>query len=105
MAAAVVSSTVLQLPASPLGPESPLPTFHSLQRLPDSSRSPGIPDDMRRRIDWGRLESPLPYALHADYDLERVMSDVPAIRMVNDRVEAVVLPQYGGRIWSLRQLL
>lgn len=59
---------------------------------------------MRRRIDWGRLNSPLPYALQADYELERAMVDVPAIRLANDRVEAVVLPQYGGRIWSLRQL-
>ena len=104
VAAAVISSTVLRLPASALGQESPLPAFHSLQRLPDSSRSPGIPDDMRRRIDWGRLDAPLPYALQADYELERVMSDVPALSMANDRVEAVVLPQYGGRIWSLRQL-
>ena len=104
MAAAVISPTVLHVPASALGPESPLPAFHSLQRLPDSSRSPGIPDDMRRRIDWGRLESPLPYALQADYDVERVMAEVPAIRIANDRVEAVVLPQYGGRIWALREL-
>ena len=104
VAAAVISSTVLHVPASALGPESPLPAFHSLQRLPDSSRSPGIPDDMRRRIEWGRLDAPLPYALQADYDLDRVMADVPALRMANDRVEAVVLPQYGGRIWSLRQL-
>jgi hypothetical protein len=104
VAAAVISSTVLHLPASVLGPESPLPEFHSLQRLPDSSRSPGIPDDMRRRIEWGRLDAPLPYPLQADYELEPVLADVPAVRMANDRVEAVALPQYGGRIWSLRQL-
>jgi hypothetical protein len=104
MGPAVISSTVLRLPAAALGPESPLPAFRSLQRLPDSSRSPGLPDDMRRRIDWGRLDSPLPYALQADYGLERVVVDVPAVRIANDRLEAVVLPQYGGRIWSLRQL-
>ena len=104
VAAAVISSTVLRLPAAALGQESPLPAFHSLQRLPDSSRSPGIPDDMRRRIDWGRLDAPLPYRLQADYELEHVMMDVPAVSLANDRVEAVVLPQYGGRIWSLRQL-
>ena len=32
------------------------------------------------------------------------MVDLPAITIANDRVAAVVLPQYGGRIWSLRQL-
>ena len=59
---------------------------------------------MRRRIDWGRLESPLPYALQEDYELDRRLMDLPAITIANDRVSAVVLPQYGGRIWSLRQL-
>jgi hypothetical protein len=59
---------------------------------------------MRRRISWGRLDSPLPYALQADYQLDRVPVEVPAISIANDRVEAVVLPQYGGRIWSLREL-
>src|SRR6478609_10131260 len=103
MAAAVISSTVLRVPASTLGPESPLPAFSSLQRLPDASRSPGIPDEMRRRISWGRLDSPLPYALQADYELDRVLVELPAISIANDRVEAVVLPQYGGRIWSLRE--
>ena len=104
MAAATISSTVLRIPAAALGPESPLPAFRSLQELPDISGTPGIPDDMRRRIDWGRLDSPLPYALQDDYGLDRPLTDVPAITIANDRVAAVVLPQYGGRIWSLRQL-
>jgi len=102
---AVISRTSLRLPAAALGAESPLPAFRSLQRLPDSSGSPGLPDDMRRRIDFGRLESPLPYALHGDYALEREVVDLPAVSIANDRVEAVVLPQYGGRIWSLRHRL
>ena len=104
MAAATISSTVLRIPAAALGPESPLPAFRSLQELPDISGAPGIPDDMRRRIGWGRLDSPLPYALQDDYALDRPLTDVPAITIANDRVAAVVLPQYGGRIWSLRQL-
>ena len=104
MAAATISPTVLRLPAAALGPESPLPAFRSLQQLPDLTASIGIPDEMRRRIEWGRLESPLPYALQEDYELDRRMVDLPAITLANDRISAVVLPQYGGRIWSLRQL-
>lgn len=104
MAVATISSTVLRLPAAALGPENPLPAFRSLQSLPAISGSLGIPEDMARRIGWGRLESPLPYASQEDYELGRRLIDVPAITLANDRVAAVVLPQFGGRIWSLRQL-
>lgn len=100
----VISATHLRLPVAVLGPDSPLPAFSGLQRLPDSSISLGLSRDMRRRVEYGRLSSPLPYPVQSGYGRERVLSSVPAISLVNDRVEAVVLPQYGGRVWSLRHL-
>ena len=57
---------------------------------------------MRDRIEYGRLANPLPYALQSGYERRLRLTDVPALRLGNDRLEALVLPQLGGRVWSLR---
>ena len=101
----VVSQTTLQLLAAELGPESPLPPFSGLQRLPDPSSSPDLPLEMRDRIAYGRLANPLPYALQNGYSRDLRPRDIPAIRLANGRLEALVLPGLGGRLWSLRDLV
>ncbi len=102
--APTVSQVVLQLPAADLGPESPLPPFTGLQRLPDPSSDPGLPPDMRERIGYGRLRSPLPYALQNGYTRDLRPQQIPAIQLTNGLLEALVLPTLGGRLWSLRDV-
>jgi hypothetical protein len=102
--AAVVNQTTLRLLAAELGPESPLPPFTGLQRLPDPSFSPELPPDMRDRIAYGRLANPLPYALQNGYTRDLRQRDIPALWLANDRLEALLLPGLGGRLWSLREL-
>jgi hypothetical protein len=102
---AVVRQTTLRLLAAELGPESPLPPFTGLQRLADPSFSPGLPPNMRDRIAYGRLANPLPYALQNDYRRDLRRQEIPAIQLTNGRLEAVVLPGFGGRLWSLRDLV
>ena len=104
MPAAVVSRTALRLLAAELGTESPLPPFTGLQRLPDPSSSPDLPPDMRERIAYGRLVNPLPYALQNSYHRDLRPREIPAIKITNSWLEALVLPGLGGRIWSLRDL-
>ena len=96
--------SILRLPAAELGPESPLPPFTGLQRLPDSSSSPGLPPDMRERIAYGRLPNPLPYALQNGYRRDLRPQEIPALEITNGRLAASVLPGLGGRLWSLRDL-
>src|SRR4029453_17244524 len=100
----VVSEMRLGLLAAELGPESPLPPFSGLQRLPDPSGSPGLPPDMRERIRYGRLANPLPYALQNGYSRDLRPRDIHALRLANGQLEALVLPGLGGRLWSLRDL-
>jgi hypothetical protein len=102
MPAGVVSQSTLRLLAAELGPESPLPPFAGLQRLPDPSASPDLPPDMRERIAYGRLASPLPYALQNGYSRDLRPQQIPAIKITNGRLDALVLPGLGGRLWSLR---
>ena len=104
MPAGVVSQTTMRLPAADIGPESPLPAFTGLQRLPDASYSPDLPPDMRERIAYGRLGNPLPYPLQNDYRRDLRPQELPAIKLTNSSLEAIVLPELGGRLWSLRDL-
>src|SRR4051794_15953108 len=104
MPAGQVSQTTLRLPAADLGAESPLPPFAGLQRLPDPSSSPDLPSDMRDRIAYGRLSNPLPYALQSGYSRDLRPRDIPALRLTNGLLDALVLPGLGGRLWSLRDL-
>src|SRR5918995_4064219 len=101
MPAGAVSQTTLRLDGAELGPESPLPPFTGLQKLPDPS-SPDLPPDMRERMAYGRLANPLPYALQNGYRRDLRRQDIPAIQLTNSSLEALVLPSLGGRLWSLR---
>jgi hypothetical protein len=104
MSATTVRRTVLRVPAADLGPESPLAPFSGLQRLPDPARSSDLPVDMRERMAYGRLSNPLPYAVQNGYRRELRPRELPAIELANDRLQALVLPTLGGRLWSLREL-
>jgi Domain of unknown function (DUF5107) len=101
----VVSPTSLRLLAAEVGPESPLPPFTGLQRLPDPSSSPDLPPDMRKRIAYGQLASPLPYPLQNAYRRDLRPREISAIQLTNGRLQALVLPGLGGRLWSLRDPL
>jgi len=103
MPAGVVSQTTLRLDGAGLGPESPLPPFTGLQKLPDPS-SPDLPPDMRERMAYGRLANPLPYALQNGYRRDLRPRGIRAVQLTNGRLEALVLPDLGGRLWSLREL-
>src|SRR4051794_845656 len=84
-----------------LGPASPLPRFSRLRELPYPDVGPGATPEMLDRIAYGRLESPLPYAVQEDYDRSRRDAELPAYVLDNGLLHATVLPTLGGRIWSL----
>ncbi len=101
----LVSPTTLRLLAAEVGPESPLPPFVGLQRLADVSSSPDLPPEMRERMAYGRLPSPLPYALLNGYGRDLESRELGAVELSNGRLQAFVLPGLGGRVWSLRDLV
>src|SRR5215212_350934 len=105
MPAGVVSQTTLRVLAAELGSDSPLPPLTGLQRLPDPSSSPDLPPDMRERIAYGRLANPLPYPLQNGYRRQLAERKIAAIQLSNGRLQGLVLPGFGGRLWSLRDLL
>ena len=99
--ATTVRRTAIRVRAATLGPASPLPRFTRLRELPHPDVGPGATPEMLERISYGRLETPLPYAVQEDYD--RSLRDVtlPAYVLDNGVLRATVLPTLGGRVWSL----
>jgi Domain of unknown function (DUF5107) len=99
--AATVRRTSVTVRAASLGPASPLPRFTPLRELPYPVVGPGAAPDMLERIAYGRLGSPLPYALQEDYDRSLREVELPAYVLENGSLRATVLPTLGGRVWSL----
>jgi hypothetical protein len=89
------------VPGATLGPQSPLPRFTRLRSLPYPQVGPGAAPDMLERLAYGRLESPLPYAVQEDYDRSLREVELPALVLDNAVLRATVLPTLGGRVWSL----
>jgi hypothetical protein len=96
-----VRATTLTVTGSPLGEPNPLPRFAPLRALPTASPEDDVPAAMRDRMEYGRLTSPLPYAVYDGYDRTDRQVNLPAIELDNGVLRAVVLPSLGGRVWSL----
>ncbi len=93
--------TSVQVPAASFGSPSPLPQLTPIRALPDTEPGPGVPEEIRQRAAYGRLSSPLPYAVQNGYDRDPVPASIPAVALDNGVLRAVVLPGLGGRVWSL----
>ena len=94
-------ATLLSLVAAELGDPSPLPQLTPLRALPQTQVGDGVPEEMRARIEFGRLASPLPYRVQNGYGRRLASQEMPALELDNGLVRAVVLPGLGGRVWSL----
>ncbi|MFE2539565.1 DUF5107 domain-containing protein [Actinacidiphila glaucinigra] len=102
--ATTVRRTTLTLPASPLGPENPLPSLRAPgdPHLLDPAESAALPAGMARRIGYGRLRTLLPVPRLDGYTRERVPTALDAVVLEDDRLRATVLPGLGGRLYALR---
>lgn len=94
-------STTLHLTGTLPGPESPLPQLVPVRALPTPEDPATTDPEMAARLAFGRLASPLPYALHSDYTRADDRVELPALVLDNGILTATVLPTLGGRVWSL----
>ncbi|MFD5073308.1 DUF5107 domain-containing protein [Streptomyces sp. NPDC058371] len=94
---------VLTLPAAELGPSNPLPSLRPLDELHrvDERDRADLPRDMARQIGYEPLHSVLPERIRDGYGRTRTPRGTDTIVIENDRLRAVVLPGFGGRIASL----
>lgn len=96
----------LSLPVSRLGAANPLPAFRWQQPTPFKPAPPAgnlSAGEIEGAFLWGAA-SILPYRVQDDYDRAQVPGMLDAIVIDNGRLRAVVLPQQGGRLFSLVDL-
>lgn len=90
------------MPAATLGPENPLPHLLSQQDL--HAQVPidaSLPEEIRRNLEYGRVQGCLPYGLQDSYDRNRKPRAFRVAMLENDVLRATFLLELGGRLWSL----
>ncbi len=94
---------LLRMPGANLGGENPLP---DIQAMPDIHSNvkfdPSIPPEECRYFNYGRVNGILPYRMQDQYDRDKQEREYPCVVLENDFLRAVFLPQFGGKLWSLR---
>lgn len=89
------------MPGADVGPENPLPPLQTKADLHAIGERPGIPDEIRRNIVYGRVHNPLPYTMQDRYTRDRRPREFAVAVLENEHLRAVFLLELGGRLWSL----
>ena len=82
-------------------PENPLPPLRLLGDLHGNVDGTGLDEEMARNIRYGHVSSVLPYLLQDDYSRELVPRETTVAILENSYLRAIVLLEFGGRLWSL----
>jgi len=83
-------------------PENPLPPLRLLGDLHDDIDGTGLDEEMARNLRYGHVSSVLPYLLQDDYSRELVPRETTVAILENSYLRAMVLLEFGGRLWSLQ---
>ena len=94
-----IRSIVVSMPRQ--GPLNPLPPMRLLGDLHDDIDCAGLDEEMAGNIRYGHVSSVLPYLLQDDYSRELVPQETSVAVLENSHLRAVVLLEFGGRLWSL----
>jgi hypothetical protein len=92
----------ITLSAPRLGSLNPLPPLRLLGDLHDDIDCSGLDAEMTRNIRYGNMSSVLPYLLQDDYSRELLPQKTRVATLENDYLLAIVLLDFGGRLWSLQ---
>jgi len=85
---------------SPLGGDSPLPSLAAASIIQNEIQCT-LPENDPSFIGYGKVNRLYPYTQQDRYTRELVDIEVDVAILENDRLKAVFLPGYGGRLWQL----
>ena len=90
------------MPAANLGPENPLPMLNPrLSATAGREVDDSVPHGDRTYFGYGLDAGWLPHRGQDDYDRNRTNRDFVALILENEFLQATILPEVGGRLWSL----
>jgi hypothetical protein len=89
-----------EMPGADLGRENPLPDIsHFNAEIHDIKFE--VPEEDMLYIGYGNVSGILPYKLQDNYNRSKKMKKFNAAVLENDKLKAVFLLDFGGRLWSL----
>ena len=92
----------LSMPAATLGPENPLPMLSPrLSATAGAELDPSVPVEDAEFFGYGLDAGWMPHRGLDDYDRVRVDRKFLALVLENEFLRATILPEVGGRLWSL----
>jgi tetratricopeptide (TPR) repeat protein len=96
-----VYQSSLRLEGAAIGGENPLPMFRNSQHHREVADNGTLTEEHRKKLGYETGERFLPYRMQDRYSRERTELLIETIILENDHLQAVFLPQYGGRLYAL----
>lgn len=88
--------------AADLGDENLMPDIKNVEYIHAGFKTTDrVPNEEATGLGRGMINTILPYTLQDNYNRNRRAQKFNAAILENDKLRAVILPQIGGRLWSL----
>ncbi|WP_308636450.1 DUF5107 domain-containing protein [Paenibacillus silvisoli] len=97
-----VTTGTLMIEGARLEGENPLPMFRSGNPHRKVTDNGSLTDELRQQMGENAGERFLPYRMQDRYSRQRELMPLKTITLENDALKAIFLPEYGGRLYSLR---
>lgn len=96
-----VYKSTISLQGAAIEGSNPLPMFRSRKHDREVPDNGSLPERLRAKLGYDTGERYLPYRMQDRYSRSRTDMKLETIVLENERLVAVLLPQYGGRLYSL----
>ncbi|QPZ38807.1 DUF5107 domain-containing protein [Paramicrobacterium chengjingii] len=93
----------ITLPAADLGSPNPLAVVSDASE-PPYAVSGELPEEIAAGMGIGGVRNLFPYTMQDAYERDRVPTEFRSVVLENEHLRVRVMPQLGGRIWSIRDL-
>lgn len=97
----MLTCKTVKIKSNNLGAESLVPDLKGGGSVPHFKYRNGFEPSKLKGFNEGMLDSVLPYTLQNGFDRDFKYRDYKAVVLENEYLEAVFLPELGGRLWSL----
>jgi len=97
-----VTLSTLYLEGTPVEGENPLPMFRNRNHHSNVAENGTFTAEQREYLGYETGERYLPYRIQDRYTRDRKNIGLKAIILENDILKATFLPEYGGRLYSLK---
>ncbi|REE80145.1 uncharacterized protein DUF5107 [Paenibacillus taihuensis] len=98
-----VTTEGLRIEGAKLEGENPLPMFRNSQRHREVTDNGSLTPEHKLHMGENTGERYLPYRIQDRYSRKRETIELKTIVLENDKLRAVFLPEYGGRLYSLQE--